>query len=180
MESKIFRNKKIKIRKLTRSDLGKAKEFQDFINSLIEEEPQITINKKFSLKEEKRWLKEELKKMKKKKAVCLVARDNKKVVGIANINLGVGRQNHIAIFGITIRKGYRGMGLGSYLMEKILKLAKEELKPRPKIIRVSDLHINKVAISLYKKFGFKKIARIPQQIQYNGRLLDEIIMIRYL
>jgi len=36
------------------------------------------------------------------------------------------------------------------------------------------------AQNLYKKFDFKKVAKIPKQLQYKGRLLDEIIMIKEL
>lgn len=181
METKIFREKKIKIRELSRGDLKRAKAFQDFINSLIEEEAQIMPNKKLSLKEERKWLKEQLRRIKNKKTVFLVAEEGKKVVGTTLINLAEQRQSHIGYFGITIRKSYREMGLGSYLIEKILKLAKEELKPKPKIIRLGDVFANnKIAISLYKKFGFKKVAKIPDQIEYKGKLIDEIIMIRYL
>ena len=38
MKNKTFGNKKIIIRKLSKNDLRNAKKFQEFINSLIEEE----------------------------------------------------------------------------------------------------------------------------------------------
>jgi ribosomal protein S18 acetylase RimI-like enzyme len=56
-------------------------------------------------------------------------------------------------------------------------LAKKELQPKPKIIRLSVFPTNKPAIGLYKKYGFKKAARIPKQLQDKGKLLDEIIML---
>lgn len=178
MKTKIFDGKKIKIRKLFKRDLRNVKEFQNFINSLIEEEAKIKVNKKFSLKEEKEWLSKELKEIKKQKRVFLVAEENNKIVGTASIHLGPGRQEHIGNFGITIRKGYRGMGLGSYLMDKIIKLAKKELKPKPKIIRLSVFQTNQPAIKLYRKFGFKKVAKIPKQIKFKEKLIDEIIMLK--
>ena len=46
-------------------------------------------------------------------------------------------------------------------MKEIIKLAKKELKPKPKIIRLGVYSINKPAISLYKKFGFKKSSQNP-------------------
>ena len=72
------------------------------------------------------------------------------------------------------------MGLGSYLMKKILNLAKKELRPKPKIIRLSVFPTNKVAIKLYKKYGFRKVATIPDQLQYKDRLISEVIMLLYL
>jgi len=137
-------------------------------------------NERFSLKEEKRWMEEQLRKIKNQKTVFLIAEDNDIVVGTTGIDLRIGRQSHVGEFGITIRKGYRGIGLGSYLADKIIKLAKKKLKPKPKIIRLNVFPTNKPAISLYRKFGFKKVAKIPKQISYLGKLIDEIIMLRRL
>jgi len=175
MKTIIFGSKKIIIRKLSNGDLKNVKKFQDFINSFVEEDAQILYNKKFSLKEEKNWLKEQLQNIKNHKTVFLMAQDHNKVIGTTGIDLHRGREAHVGEFGITIRNGYRGIGLGKYLMKEIIKLAKKELKP--KIIRLSVFPTNKAAIGLYKKLGFKKVAKIPKQIQYKGKLLDEIIML---
>jgi len=51
------------------------------------------------------------------------------------------------------------------------------LKPKPKIIRLNLFPTNKPAIALYRKYGFKKVATIPKQIEFQGKLLDEIIML---
>ena len=176
MEKKALKN--IKIRKLLPSDLKRAKMFQSFINSLIEQEAMISANKKKSLKEEKEWIKGALKNMRKKRQIVLVAQEKNKVVGIAEIKLEKERRSHVGEFAISIKKEYRGMGLGKKLTTEILKLAKKELKP--KIIRLSVFSQNKIAQKLYKKFGFKKVAKIPKQIQYKGRLIDEIVMIKEL
>ncbi len=170
--------KRIKIRKISSNDLKKVREFQKYINSLIEEEVMILLNKKKSLKEEKDWLKEQLKSVKKKKQIVIVAEDKNKIVGIAEIRLRRERQNHVGEFGISVKKGYRGIGLGKKLMKEVLKLAKKELVPKPKIIRLSVFSENKIAQNLYKKFGFKKVAQIPKQIQYKGKLVDEVVMIK--
>jgi len=180
MTIKIFGGKKIQIRKLSKNDLRNVKKFQDFINSLVKEGAQITIVKNKSLKEEINWLNSHLKNIKEAKGVFLIAEAENKLVGNTEITLNEGRQSHIGILGISIRKDYRGIGLGKYLMKEILKLAKKELKPGPKIIRLSVFPSNKPAIQLYKKFGFKEVARIPKQIQYKGKLIHELVMIKYL
>jgi ribosomal protein S18 acetylase RimI-like enzyme len=181
MEKKINLNG-IKFRSLCLADLKlkKVKEFQEYINSLIKEGVMILFNKKKDLKEEKDWIKEKLKNIKKKKQVLIVAEDEGKIVGITDIKLRRERQSHIGEFGISVRKEYRGIGLGKKLMEEILKLAKKELKPKPKIIRLSVFSTNKIAQTLYKKFGFRIVAKIPKQFQYKGKLVDEVIMIRKL
>jgi len=178
MGIKVLKEKKIKIEKLSEKDLKLVKEFLGFINSLIKEDAQILFNKKFSLKEEEKWIEEEIENMKKKKQIVLVAKDKNRVVGITDIKLRRGRQDYVGEFGISIRKEYRGIGLGKKLMKEILKLAKKELKPKLKIIRLSVFSTNKIAQSLYRKLGFKTVAKIPKQIQYKGKLVDEIVMIK--
>jgi ribosomal protein S18 acetylase RimI-like enzyme len=39
---------------------------------------------------------------------------------------------------------------------------------------------NKSAITFYKNLGFKEVARIPKQAKIKGKLVDEIIMLKYL
>jgi len=180
MTTKFFNKKKIIIRKLSKKDLRNVKKFRDFINSFVEEDAQIMMNEKVSLKEEEKWLREKLENIKKRKAVFLVAEHNGTVIGTTGIDLSILRQNHIGNSGITVKKTYRKMGLGSYLIREIIKLAKKELKPKPKIIRLNVFSTNTLAIIFYKKLGFKKMTRIPKQIQYKNKLVDEIIMLLYL
>jgi len=118
--------------------------------------------------------------MKSRKSVYLIAETDDMVVGTTQICLNEGRGEHVGNFGITIKKGYRGIGLGSYLTGEVIKLAKKELKPKPKIIKLDVFPINKPAIDLYKKYNFKKVAVIPKQREYKGKLYDEIIMLLYL
>lgn len=180
MELKVFDKKKIKIKKLSQKDIKRFKEFQDYINSLIGEGVKILLNQKLTLKEEKRWLRDTFKQVKKHKKVFIIAEHNNQIVGEAGIDLDRDRRSHIGNFGISIKKDYRGIGLGEYLMGEILKLAEKELDPKPKIIRLSVFANNKPAISLYRKYGFKKVAAIPKQMQYKGKLVSEVIMLFYL
>jgi ribosomal protein S18 acetylase RimI-like enzyme len=177
MKAKVFKGK-IKIEELSKKDLKSAKEFLDFINSLADEDAEISINKKSNLKEEIKWLKQNLDGVRKKKKVFCIAKDKGRIVGIASIEMRDLRENHVGILGISVRKEYRGMGLGKYLMKEVLNLAKRKLKPKLKIIRLSVFSTNKIAQNLYKKLGFKLVAKIPKQIQYKGKLIDEVIMIK--
>ena len=177
MTNKTFADKKITIRQLSKSDLKNVKLFRDFINSFVDEDAQIMMNEKISVKGEEKWFKDKLEYIKKKKAVFLVAEHGGAIVGTTGIDLRIWRQSHIGEFGITIKKGYRGIGLGTCLMKEIIRLAKKELKPKTKVFRLSVFPTNKPAIALYGKMGFKVVAEIPRQIQYKGRLISEIIML---
>lgn len=180
MPIKKFKEKTIEIRKISDKDLRDVKEFQNFINSVVEEDVMISNNKKMSLKEERVWLKNKLKAIKNQRAVFLIAKDKDRIVGTTQIESGHGRQDEVGILGITIAGGYRRIGLGKCLMKEIIRAAKKEIRPKPKIIRLSVFAGNKPAIALYEKFGFKKVAMIPKQFSYKEKLIDEIVMIKEL
>lgn len=179
MQTKTFGDKKIIIKKVTKSDLKTAKKFLNHINLLIQEKAMLLINKKQTLKDEIGFLENILKSKKQKSLVCLVAEHNGRVVGFTDIKLKPHSKNHIGNFGISIRQGYRGIGLGKHLMAEVIKLSKKELKPKLKIIQLEVYAVNKPAIALYKKMGFKTIAKLPKQIKYKGKLVDEFIMQKF-
>ncbi len=176
METKFFGDKKIIIRKLLPSDINQPEKFQKFVNSFIPEEAMLLINIKKSKKEELEWLARRIKEVKQKKVVYLIAENNSDITGSCHIAICRERQNHIGELGIAIKQGYRGMGLGKYLMENLIKMAKDELKPKPKIIELGVFEGNKPAIALYKKMGFKMVAKIPNHLQYKGKFITEVIM----
>lgn len=180
METIILKDKKITIREITQSDFKKVKKFQEFVNSLSAEDAKILFNAKATPKEEKQFVENALFAAKKKSEVYLIAECDNDIVGITRVKLEKWRRNHIGGFGIAIRNGYRGMGLGKQMMSEVINLATKKLKPSPKIIQLNVFVNNKPAINLYKKIGFKVVARIPKQVQYKNRLVDEFVMLKYL
>lgn len=178
MAIKTFGDKKINIRSIQKSDLKIVKKFQEFINSLVKEDVKIYFNKPISLNEERKWLLKTLKAIKAKSDVRILAECNSRIVGMTHVERLEHKKSHLSTFGIVIRQGYRGLGLGKYLTDEIIKLARKELKPKPKFIRLEVYATNVPAINLYKKMGFEEVARIPKQIKYKGKLVDELIMMR--
>ena len=128
MKTKIFNKKKITIRPILKSDLKQVKKSQNFINSVVEEDAKIFMNKKNSLKEEREWLSNKLKDIKKHKSVCLIAECNNIIIGVAEIESEKWRKNHIGDFGIIVRNGYRGIGLGEFLAKEVINNSDENLK----------------------------------------------------
>ncbi len=166
MEIKLFGDKNIIIRRILKSDLKNAKKFLNHINLLVEEKAMLLINKKQTLKDERTFLREKIKNEKRDASVCLIAECTGLIVGLTDINLKSYSKSHIGNFGISIRHGYRGVGLGKHLMTEIIKLAQKELKTKIKIIKLEVYSNNKPAIALYKKMGFEIIAKLPKQVQY--------------
>ena len=178
METKIFGDKKITIRTIKKSDIANARKFQQYINSLVEEDAKILMYKRASAQEEKTFIEMVFKGVKNKTRVHLIAECDGKIIATTGIEQGRLRRNHIGTFGIAIVKGYRGLGLGKFLMSEIINLAKKDLKPKPRIIQLEAFANNKPAISLYKKMGLKIVTNVPKQIQYKGKLISETIMMK--
>lgn len=180
MKTKIFGSKKLLIGTIEKRDLKNLKDFRTFINSLVEEDAKILMNEKATLKDEKEFIGDALKSTKNKSKVFVIARDGNKIVGNTSIEKQRWRRNHMGHFGIAIAQEYRGIGLGKHLISEVIKSAKKEFGPGLKVIQLEVLVNNKPAIALYKKMGFKIIAKIPRQIQYKGKLIGEYIMNKYL
>jgi RimJ/RimL family protein N-acetyltransferase len=96
---------------------------------------------------------------------------------VGEIDLRGGRfraDRHSAMLGISVHQGWRGMGVGSRLMETALDWAREE-SPLQRI----ELHViieNEPAIHLYRKFGFEVEGQRRRLIYREGRYLDDLIM----
>lgn len=80
IKAKIFNGRKIIIRELSPKDLKRVKDFLDYINSLIEENAKIRFNKKLTLKEEKEWLKNTLKEIRKKEKLFVSPKPKEKLL----------------------------------------------------------------------------------------------------
>lgn len=180
MNTKFFGDKKLSIGTIEKRDLKNLKDFQIFINSLVEEDAKILMNEKATLKDEKEFISDALKSIKNKSKVFVIARDSNKIAGNTSIERQSWRRSHMGRFAIAIAQEYRGIGLGKYMISEVIKSAKKEFGVGLKVIQLEVLDNNKPAIALYKKMGFKIIAKIPRQIQYKGKLIGEYIMVKYL
>ena len=175
---KTFGDKKLTISTMSAKDLKCAKEYTDFINDLIAEGAKLSINVKQNMKGQTAWLETTLKEVKNKEKVFLIARDGKRIAGNTSFHSFSFSENHIADMGIAIAREYRSAGLGEYLVAEIMRLAKKELKPTPKFFQLEVYENNAPAIALYKKMGFKIVAKLPKQIQWKSKLIGTYIMMR--
>jgi len=168
---KIKDGRTILIRRPKMSDL---KQLRDYINSLVEEDAQIQINKRISLKEEKAWLKGALKNIKGNKAHLLVAELDGRIVSVTNLTKGKGRNSHVAEYGISVLKDYRRLGIATVISKRIIEIGRKD--KGIKLISLDVSTLNRGAIRLYEKLGFRKVARLPKRIMYKGKLIDDFVM----
>ncbi|MCK4429215.1 MAG: GNAT family N-acetyltransferase, partial [Candidatus Aenigmarchaeota archaeon] len=64
------------------------------------------------------------------------------------------------------------------LMQELIKEAKKNLKIE--IIELEVFAENKVALTLYKKVGFKKIGIVRKGYKKKRKYFDRVLMVKYL
>lgn len=104
---------------------------------------------------------------------------NSTVVSIAEIRcLSRKRISHNSEVAISVKKEYWSLGVGSSVMEELIRFAKEH-----ELIKNISLGVkasNERAIKLYEKFGFVKVGSHKDYLNINGEYDDEYIMDLYL
>ncbi|ABU81760.1 ribosomal protein S18-alanine N-acetyltransferase [Ignicoccus hospitalis] len=100
----------------------------------------------------------------------LVAEVNGKVVGYAIAAKEVDKKLHLLNFAVDPQ--YRGLGIGSALLESLEKLAK---KKGLKSIYLEVEEDNYRAMRLYKKMGFVEVGRIRKYYPWGK---DAIVMVK--
>lgn len=143
-------------------------------NSIVDEGIDIATSRKVTRKEEAEWLRQRLALTEKGEVLGLVAEIEGKMVARSELRKRTGRYSkHVGNIGIGIRKGYRGVGIGTEMMKVLI--AKAETMGL-KMIDPAVASSNKRAIHVYEKVGFKKTGRIPKFYYKDGKYFDEIIM----
>ena len=106
--------------------------------------------------------------------VMLVALDGEKIVGNGIIECErAKRYSHRATLSITVLRDYWGRGIGSRLMEMMIRFSREHN------IHVVSLEVradNDRAVALYKKFGFETIGLYKKFFKINGEYYDAFLM----
>ena len=108
-------------------------------------------------------------------SLFLVAEVGSQIVGALTCR-GATRQatRHSATLGISIRKGWRGEGIGTALMAHAIEWAGNTGSVTR--IELKVIARNKVAIHLYEKFGFQIEGRRQRAVYLNREYADDLIM----
>jgi ribosomal-protein-alanine N-acetyltransferase len=101
-------------------------------------------------------------------SICIVAKQNDEIVGFASIWNAV---YDIHITNIVVRKDLRKQGIGTLLLEKLIKITKKMDNINSITLEVKTT--NKPAINLYSKYGFEKVGL---RKKYYNNTDDAIIM----
>jgi L-amino acid N-acyltransferase YncA len=113
----------------------------------------------------------------KKKFITVLCEIEGQIVGYVTVEESMWElSRHAGELGIAVLPQFRGVGVGSALLDSVLRVASEK---GFKKVNLSVFHTNRNAINLYKRFGFKKVGRKKKQFYLQGRYIDEIIMERF-
>ena len=149
----------------------------DFINSLVEEGAEILRDTNVTREEEADWLGSRLARIEKRQLIGVVAEVDGKVIANSEVEKRGSFMSHLGYLGIAIRKGYRGIGIGTKLIQTLIN---ESKKMGLEILVLDVFEVNQPAKALYKKMGFKEVGRIPKGIHKNGKYMDLVRMTREL
>lgn len=105
----------------------------------------------------------------------IVAESRGDVVGWGSLNPFNPRTAYDCVgdFSIYIERAWRGKGVGSRLLARLIELARE--LDYHKLV-LSAFPWNEVGMALYQKFGFRTVGTYKEQGWLDGRWVDTIIM----
>lgn len=169
------KNKKITFRFIQKDDLDKL---LNFINKLADEDTFVLVNKRFTKKEEEKYLRERLKGIRTKKSFNIAAFYGGKIMAHGDVVRKERRQEHVGELAISVSRGFRDEGLGSFLIKELITMAKDFLKLKILYLRVFGN--NQRARHIYRKMGFKECGQIPKALFYKDKYEDEIMMFKEL
>lgn len=162
--------RKVFLRSLRWEDLD---DLLEFINSLVDEGADIVRTEKATRNDEAEWLRRYLARTEKGEIINCAAEVKGKVVANSEVGKREGRMSHVGGFGIAIKQGYRGIGIGTKIMQTLIE---ESRRVGLKILVLEVFDTNKTAKALYSKMGFKENGRILKGVYKNGKYIDLIRM----
>jgi len=162
--------RKVVLRSIRWEDLDDCLEL---INSLVEEGAEILRDTKVGRDEEAEWLGRRLARIEKGEMIGVVAEVDGKMIANSEIEKRSGFMSHVGYLGIAIKSGYRGIGIGTKIVQRLIE---ESKKAGLKILVLEVQDTNKSAKALYNKTGFREVGRIPKGIHKNDRYIDLVRM----
>ena len=145
----------------------------EFINSLVDESSPILKDTKMTREGETDWLARLLSRLEKDQIVVVAAEVDGRFVGQSEVAPKMGRSGHVGVLGISLKDGYRDIGIGTELMREV-----EHQAPRLglEIITLDLFASNARGLRLYEKMGYHEVGRVPRGTIMNGEYVDDILL----
>jgi RimJ/RimL family protein N-acetyltransferase len=131
---------------------------------------------KLTVADEIKWIKEH---REKRDWLTIVAELDGNLIGLLNFKAEARKRlAHRGMFGISIRKEWRGRGVGEAVLRALLEWATKN--PRVEKVALAVLADNANAIALYRKLGFVEEGRRVREIKVaKGQYVDDVLMYRW-
>jgi len=124
-----------------------------------------------SLEDEEKYIESHLK----PNALLLFALSEGRVIGSVGFQAGtLARTRHAGTFGASVDKAWRGAGIGTVLLGRLLAWAK--VHPEIERVGLDVFATNGRAYELYRKLGFVEEGRRPKAIRMGDEFVDTIQM----
>ena len=109
------------------------------------------------------------------RSVIFVAWDGDSAAGMATFLRGASSKTsyHGNIFGVYVRPGYRGHGLGGRLVDRCVQWARDNDIP---MVYIAAAATNTAAIRCYTRCGFSVYGLQPMAVKVDGIYYDELLM----
>ena len=145
----------------------------DFINSLVDEGADIIVDMKTTREKEVDWLARKLSSLENELLIAVAAEVDGRFVGMVEVGPKMGRSRHVGVLGISLKDGYRDVGIGTELMREA-----ENQAPRLgiEIIALDVFASNARGRRLYEKMGYRVVGRVPRGILREGEYIDDILL----
>jgi ribosomal protein S18 acetylase RimI-like enzyme len=112
------------------------------------------------------------------RTLFLLAFRDKELVGYTLCNIGTFKVNkHTADMGISVKSGHRDKGIGTHLMTQTFERLKKKGVSK---VTLSVFSVNLRAIQFYKRLGFIEEGTRRQQWLFQGKLIDELQMAKWI
>ncbi|MWV44346.1 GNAT family N-acetyltransferase [Paenibacillus sp. HJL G12] len=151
-----------------------AKEVLNFNQEIINTEPYLLTTPdefKLTIEQEQEWIENIQQKL---NNLILIAMHKGEVVGTLDFHCGHKRRlEHIGSFGMSVRREYRGSGIGRALLHSLIEWALRNEKIEK--INLEVFSNNHRAIELYKKIGFVEESLLKNQVKLNDNEYIDLI-----
>ncbi len=145
----------------------------EFINNLVDEGVDITMDAKMTRDAEADWLAGYLSSLEKDQMVGIAAEVDGRFVGQTQVTRRSGRSKHVGVLGVAISAGCRDIGIGTELMRE----AENQARRLGVTLMTLELFAsNERACHVYEKAGYREVGRIPRFHLKDGEYIDNIIM----
>ena len=97
------------------------------------------------------------------------------IVGWGSLNVFNAREAYrfVADFSVYVERGWRGKGVGSVLLERLIELGRQHGYHK---MVLSAFPSNTGGVALYEKFGFRTVGIYREQGLLDGQWVDTVVM----